>query len=61
MNLVENAKKYPSMSWFNSCLNPSDLVYIGLRDLDEAEKVVIKRLNIKAYTVSNQMINVNNI
>jgi arginase len=59
MNLVENANKYPSMSWFNPCLNPRDLVYIGLRDLDEAEKAVIKRLNIKAYTVSNQNVGAN--
>jgi arginase len=57
MNLVENANKYPSMKWFTPCLKPRDLVYIGLRDLDEAEKAVIKRLSIKAYTVSNQMIN----
>lgn len=56
MNLVENANKYPSMKWFSPCLFPRDVVYIGLRDLDEAEKAVIKRLNIKAYTVRNLMI-----
>ena len=52
MNLVENANSYPSMKWFKPCLNPRDLVYIGLRDLDAAEKDVIKRLKIKAFSVS---------
>ena len=51
MNLVENATSYPSMRWFKPCLNPRDIVYIGLRDLDDAEKVVIKKFGIKAYTV----------
>ena len=51
MNLVENASSYPSMKWFKPCLDPKDIVYIGLRDLDDAEKVVIKKFGIKAYTV----------
>lgn len=56
MNLVENATAYPSMHWFKPCLDPKDLVYIGLRDLDEPEKAAIKRLGIKAYTVSCQIL-----
>jgi arginase family enzyme len=31
---------------------PKDLVYIGLRDLDTPEKMLIRELGIKAYTVS---------
>jgi len=52
VGLVENANKFPSLEWFNPCLKPKDLVYIGLRDLDAAEKIAIKKLGIKAYTVS---------
>lgn len=40
------------MDWFKPCMNPRDLVYIGLRDLDEPEKQAIKHLGIKAFTVS---------
>lgn len=44
-------KKLPNFSWFEPCLNPSDIVYIGLRDLDAPEKMMIKKLGIKAYTM----------
>ena len=53
LDLVENASHYPSMQWFKPCMDPRDLVYIGLRDLDEPEKQAIKRMGIKAYTVSS--------
>jgi len=32
-------------------LNPSKLVYIGLRDVDDAEKQILKELNIKAFSM----------
>ena len=51
MGLVEEANKYPSMSWFKSCVKPEDLVYIGLRDLDHPEKALIKELGIKAFSM----------
>jgi arginase len=51
MGLVEEAKKYPSMSWFEACLKPQDLCYIGLRDLDTPEKELIRSLGIKAYSM----------
>ena len=41
----------PTFQWFKPCLKPSDIVYIGLRDLDAPEKVAIKKLGIKAYTM----------
>lgn len=53
MGLVPHATSYPSMKWFESCMTPSDIVYIGLRDVDAAEKKFIKDLGIKAYTVSS--------
>ena len=52
LGLVENAKSLPSLDWFNPCLKPEDIVYIGLRDLDKPEKAAIKRLGIKSFTVS---------
>lgn len=52
MDLVKNISAYPSMEWFKPCLTPKDVVYIGLRDLDQPEKETIKKLGIKAYTVS---------
>jgi len=49
--LVENAKSLPSFNWFSPCLTARDIVYIGLRDVDDYEKRMIQQLNIKAYTM----------
>ena len=54
----EDMQHLPGMEWFplsksQPCLKPQDLVYIGLRDLDPGEKNAIKRLNIKAYTMTD--------
>jgi hypothetical protein len=52
MGLVENANKLPGFQWFKPCMKPSDLVYIGLRDVDSDERRTIKNLGIKAFSVS---------
>jgi arginase len=52
MGLVENANKLPGFEWIEPTVSPKDLVYIGLRDLDQDEKDTIKRLGIKAFSVS---------
>eukprot|EP01035_Chromulina_nebulosa_P018570 gene18570-24294_t len=51
LGLVKDYNSIPSMSWFKPCLNPADIVYIGLRDLDEPEKKIIKQLGIKSFTM----------
>jgi arginase len=58
LGIVSNAKELPGFEWFQPCLQPSDIVYIGLRDLDRAEKKVIRDLGIKAFTVSLDLSNV---
>lgn len=52
LGLIEGAQNYPGFGWFRPCVKPSDIIYIGLRDLDKGEKRIIKKLGIKAYTVS---------
>jgi arginase len=52
LGLVDQFKTLPGFSWFESSVVPQDIVYIGLRDLDRAEKATIKKLGIKAFTVS---------
>jgi arginase len=39
----------PSSTTRNRRLNPRKLVYIGLRDVDEAEEEILRRFNIKSY------------
>jgi arginase len=51
LGLVDKPASFPSMQWFKPCLQPKDLVYIGLRDLDPGEKAAIKRLGLKAFTM----------
>ncbi len=51
LGLVKDVEKIPSFEWFKPCLNPEDIVYIGLRDLDPGEREFIKKLGIKAFTV----------
>ena len=43
MGLVENANK------------PKDIVYIGLRDVDQDEKETLRKLGIKAFSVCFKM------
>jgi len=51
LGLVEDMKTLPAFDWFQPCVEPKDIVYIGLRDLDAEEKRTIRRLGIKAFTV----------
>ena len=51
LGLYEDYAKLPNFQWFTPCLQPSDVVYIGLRDVDDGEKRFIKKLNIKCFTV----------
>ena len=51
MGLVDHPKKLPGFEWFKPRVDPKDVVYIGLRDLDEDEKITIRKLGIKAYSV----------
>jgi len=54
LGLVEDAKLYPSLSWFDPpYLRPSDIVYIGLRDLDPQERIFIRKFGIKAFTMND--------
>jgi arginase len=53
LGLVENVNSLPSFEYFKPCLKPSDIVYVGLRDVDKEERKFIKDLGIKAFTVSS--------
>lgn len=52
---LEQSRQVKGFEWMDECgvplFDPSRLVYIGLRDLDEGEKAIIRHLNIKAYTM----------
>ena len=37
----------------SACLEPQDIVYVGLRDVDPGEKAIIQELGIRAYTMSD--------
>jgi len=54
MNL-ESSRDVNGFDWMDKLeipkLDPQRLVYIGLRDLDEGEKLIIKKLNIKSFTM----------
>lgn len=41
----------PEFAWIKKCLLPERLVYIGLRDVDVAEKKILKDNNIKAFSM----------
>ena len=41
----------PSFHWLKPCIDVSDIVYIGLRDLDDGEKDIINNSGIKAFTM----------
>lgn len=39
-----------SFDWLTPSLKPENIVFIGLRDLDEGEKQLLKKHNIRVYT-----------
>jgi len=41
----------PEFDWVEPCLDIHDVAYIGLRDLDPAEKQIIKEYGMSAYTM----------
>jgi arginase len=52
MNLCDRAR-IPGMKWLSRVpiMDPSQLVYIGLRDIDAGERKFIKSLGIKTFTM----------
>jgi len=51
--LDEYVPKLRGFEWVKSCIPAKNLVYIGLRDLDPLETILIKKLNIKAFCMSD--------
>jgi len=45
--------KYPGLEWLADTprLNPDSLVYVGLRDVDPAEREAIRNMGIQVYTM----------
>jgi len=41
---------FHSTEWFEERLKPENLIYVGLRDLDPAEKIFLDRMNIQHYS-----------
>lgn len=41
----------PAFRWVQPVLSPNRLVYIAARDLDPAERAIIRKLNIACYTM----------
>ncbi|THU88618.1 putative arginase, partial [Dendrothele bispora CBS 962.96] len=41
----------PEFSWVNPALKPDRIVYIGLRDVDQGEKRILKETGIKAFSM----------
>lgn len=43
---------FQQTDWFEETLKPENLIYVGLRDLDTAEKIFLDRLNIQHYSAA---------
>lgn len=41
----------PEFAWVPEVLKPGKLVYIGLRDVDDGEKAILKKYNIPAFSM----------
>ncbi|XP_023686785.2 arginase-1 [Paramormyrops kingsleyae] len=42
----------PGFSWVTPCLSAADVVFIGLRDVDPAERYILKLVGIKAFSMT---------
>ncbi|KAG6933370.1 arginase 1 [Chelydra serpentina] len=50
--LKDKMPDVPGFSWITPCLSAEDIVYIGLRDVDNAEHCILKSLGIKYYSMT---------
>jgi len=51
---LESCEKVPGFEWVSKSfkpLKPSQVTYIGLRDVDKGEKLLLKKLGIKAFSM----------
>ncbi|WRT68655.1 arginase [Kwoniella shivajii] len=48
---LEGTDVAPFNEWLKPCLKPSEIVYIGLRDVDGPEKAILKKHGIKAFSM----------
>jgi len=51
--LVEYMPKLKGYEWCTPSLHARNIVYIGLRDIDDEENYILKKFNIKAYSMSD--------
>lgn len=51
-NTIEYWEKLKNIGKINPKINPKNLVFIALRDYEKEEEELLKRLNIKVFTVS---------
>ncbi|KAM4690335.1 arginase-2, mitochondrial [Rhinophrynus dorsalis] len=51
--LQDKVPLIPGFSWTKPCLSTSDIVYIGLRDLDPAEQFILKNYDISYYSMKH--------
>uniref|UniRef100_A0A8C5WRG0 Arginase n=1 Tax=Laticauda laticaudata TaxID=8630 RepID=A0A8C5WRG0_LATLA len=49
--LQDKVPLLPGFSWLKPCLSPSDIVYIGLRDVDPAEHYILKNYGIQYFSM----------
>ena len=54
-NIPQLVEQFPHdnlMDWIRPCLDPRRIVYIGPRDVEEAERQILEKLNIQKLTTS---------
>jgi len=51
--LLGIAGKIPGFEWVKPCLNNNRIVYIGLRDIDDGERKILRDNHIKVFTMKD--------
>jgi len=51
--LLGIAGSVPGFEWLKPCLTPDRIVYIGLRDIDEGERRILRDNKIKVFTMKD--------
>lgn len=47
---LDGMRELNNHEWLKEFISPSNIVYLGVRDIDEDEKIAIKKLGIKYFT-----------
>tara|TARA_B100001758_G_scaffold246851_1_gene262992 strand:- start:1086 stop:1877 length:792 start_codon:yes stop_codon:yes gene_type:complete len=61
LSILTGIEKDPSLNFIKQYINPSNILYVGIRDIDPFELDIIRKYNMKVITIEDMHNNNNNV